>query len=173
MLAEQNVSSAVGALNQELSRLALALFAGTLQPVSAAAQTTLQQSALFGRYPLPPVVIYLFLLYAYSLTAGGIYIWAARLRSPLFRSPGYKTTSAVQLAQLRLTDPLALVAALYPSSYSDGSVPDDTRDLFVEDATTPRLAIGTDDGYTSPGSPPAFGVYKRAAPRSSEYLGAR
>ncbi|KAF7363830.1 hypothetical protein MSAN_01041000 [Mycena sanguinolenta] len=115
MLAQPNVSGAVAALNQELGRLTLALFAGTLQPTTAATQHISQDSMLLGRYPFPPVIVYLVLLYAYTFTAAGIYVWAARLRSTLFRAPGYKTTSAVQLAQLRLTDPLALVAALYPS----------------------------------------------------------
>ncbi|KAJ7481211.1 hypothetical protein B0H11DRAFT_1236582 [Mycena galericulata] len=100
-LAAQNQSSSLAAMNQELSRLSLALFAGTLQ---TAASTT-QQSALFGRYPLAPVIVYLFFLYSYAFTAGGIYIWAARLRSPLFRAPGRKTTSAMQLAQLQPDGP--------------------------------------------------------------------
>ncbi|KAJ6490609.1 hypothetical protein C8R47DRAFT_452957 [Mycena vitilis] len=179
MLAQPNISGAASAMNQELSRLTLALFAGTLQTqitpkVAVAAQSTAPQPTLYGRYPLPPVIVYLFLLYAYALTAAGIYLSAARLRSTLYRAPGYRTASAVQLAQLRLTDPLALVAALYPSPsfpYS-GPVPeaDDARELFLEDPTTPRLALGTDgdgahdDGYTSPTARPAFGVYKRAGP---------
>ncbi|KAF8205762.1 hypothetical protein K438DRAFT_1964181 [Mycena galopus ATCC 62051] len=168
MLAQPNVSSAVAAMNQELSRLSLALFAGMLQPSTVAAQSISQQSVLYGRYPLPPVIVYLFLLYAYAVTAGGIYTWAARIRTSLFRAPGYKTTSAVQLAQLRLTDPLALVAALYPS-YPDACEPDNAQDLFLEDDTTPRLAMGKEgDEFTSPGLPfsrPVFGVYKRPVPR--------
>ncbi|KAJ6502108.1 hypothetical protein C8R45DRAFT_1092003 [Mycena sanguinolenta] len=170
MLAQPTVSNAVAALNQELGRLTLALFAGTLQPTTVAAQHTSQDSTLLGRYPFPPVIVYLLLLYAYALTAAGIYVLAARLRSTLFRAPGYKTTSAVQLAQLRLTDPLAFVAALYPS-HSDACEPDNAQDLFLEDDTTPRLMMGrANDAFTSPGSPssrPVFGVYKRAmaAPR--------
>ncbi|KAJ7256482.1 hypothetical protein B0H12DRAFT_510963 [Mycena haematopus] len=168
MLAQPNVSSAVAAMNQELGRLTLALFAGTLQPSTTAVPSISQNSALFGRYSLPPVIIYLFLLYAYALAAGGIYTWAARLRSSLFPAPGYKTTSAVQLTQLRLTDPLALVATLYPS-YPDACEPDNAQELFLEDDTAPRLAMGkANDGFTAPGSPssrPVFGVYRRTMPR--------
>ncbi|KAJ6531274.1 hypothetical protein B0H19DRAFT_1384480 [Mycena capillaripes] len=184
MLAQQNLSSAVAAMNQQVSRLALALFAGTLQPVPATAESTIAHSVLYGRYPIPPLTVYLLLLYAYSLTAGVIYLWASRLRSPLHRAPGYKTTSAVQLAQLRLADPLALVVALYPAPYpgseGGGEAPDDARALFVEDESTPRLAIGTDgtsDGFTSPIGTrtrrPSFGVYKRAGPRATEFLAVR
>ncbi|KAJ7172086.1 hypothetical protein C8R46DRAFT_137981 [Mycena filopes] len=155
MLAEQNTSSAVGAMNQELGRVALALFTGTLQPAPLSQSNTQDsQPALLGRYPLVPVVLYLFLLYAYSLTAAFIYVWAARLRSQLFRNPNGKTTCAVQLAQLRLTDPLTLVAALYPS-YPDNPTPEDPRELFMEE-TAVRLAISTHDGPQ-----PMFGVYQR------------
>jgi hypothetical protein len=175
MLAQPDVSSAVAAMNQELGRLTLALFAGTLEP--SASPTAAQRTSipphpvLLGRYPLPPVVVYLLLLYAYALTAAGIYLAAARLRSALFRAPGYKQTSAVQLAQLRLADPLALVAALHPSSHLEASSEaDDARDLFLEDSTTPRLAMGTEgqaqDAFTSPrgAARSVFGVYRRAQP---------
>jgi hypothetical protein len=175
MLAQSNVSSAVAAMNQELGRLTLALFAGTLEPSAsptAAQRTSISpHPVLLGRYPLPPVVVYLLLLYAYALTAAGIYLAAARVRSALFRAPGYKQTSAVQLAQLRLADPLALVAALYPSSHLEASSEaDDARDLFLEDSTTPRLAMGTEgqaqDAFTSPrgAARSVFGVYRRAQP---------
>ncbi|KAJ7047207.1 hypothetical protein C8F04DRAFT_1248231 [Mycena alexandri] len=154
MLAEQNISSAVGAMNQELGRVALALFTGTLQPAPLLQSNPQQQPALLGRYPLVPVILYLFILYAYSLTAAIIYIWAARLRSQLFRNPGHKTTCAVQLGQQRLTDPLTLVAALYPS-YPDNPMTEDPRELFMEE-TAVRLAISTHDGPQ-----PMFGVYQR------------
>ncbi|KAJ7112423.1 hypothetical protein C8R43DRAFT_1040710 [Mycena crocata] len=131
------------------------------------AQTTTQQTTLVGRYPLAPTIIYLFLLYAYSLTAGGIYILAAHLRSPLFRTPGRRTTSAVQLAQLRLTDPLALVAALYPSN-TDCATPEDARELFLEDENAPRLKIGVANDNTT--GQPVFEVYRRVGPRSPELL---
>ncbi|KAJ7137735.1 hypothetical protein C8R44DRAFT_868114 [Mycena epipterygia] len=166
MLAAQNESSALAAMNQELGRLSLALFAGALQPITTAAEGAAQASARFGRYPLAPVVVYLFLLYAYAFAAGGIYLWAARLRAPLFRAPERKTTSAVQLAQLRLTDPLALVATIYPS-YPDSPAPEDPRDLFLEDETTSRLEIGTNDGVNAQ---PVFGVYRRVGPWSAEVL---
>ncbi|KAJ7311490.1 hypothetical protein DFH08DRAFT_1045377 [Mycena albidolilacea] len=175
MLAQPDVSSAVAAMNQELGRLTLALFAGTLErsvsPTAAQRTSISPHPVLLGRYPLPPVVVYLLLLYAYALTAAGIYLAAARLRSALFRAPGYKQTNAVQLAQLRLADPLALVAALYPSSHLEASSEaDDARDLFLEDSTTPRLAMGTEgqaqDGFTSPrgAARSVFGVYRRAQP---------
>ncbi|KAJ7715577.1 hypothetical protein DFH07DRAFT_362114 [Mycena maculata] len=166
VLAAQDEPSALAAMNQELSRLTLALFAGTLQPAPSTSLSTAQQSALFGRYPFAPVIVYLFLLYAYSFTAGGIYIWAARLRSPFFRAPGRKTTTALQLVHLRLTDPLALVASIYPS-YADCPAPDDPREMFLEDDTTSRLEIGTDDGVNAH---PVFGIYRRAGPWSAEFV---
>ncbi|KAJ7766840.1 hypothetical protein B0H16DRAFT_1882833 [Mycena metata] len=154
MLAEQNISSAVGALNQELGRVALALFTGTLQQAPLLESNPQQQAALLGRYPLVPVILYLSILYAYSLTAAVIYIWAARFRSQLFRRPGHKTTCAVQLGQQRLTDPLTLVAALYPS-YPDNPMTEDPRELFMEE-TAVRLEFSTHDGPQ-----PMFGVYQR------------
>ncbi|KAJ6618839.1 hypothetical protein B0H10DRAFT_1216529 [Mycena sp. CBHHK59/15] len=167
MLTEPNHAGALAAMNQELSRLSLAMFAGTLQPAASTAQTptstslqTPTSTSLFGRYPLGPVATYLLLLYAYALTAGAIYIWAARLRSLLFRFPEHRTASAVQLAQLRLTDPLTLVAALYPSpSAHDWPSADDPHDLFRESEATARLEVGMADGVNAQ---PVFGVYRRA-----------
>ncbi|KAJ7681792.1 hypothetical protein B0H17DRAFT_1205604 [Mycena rosella] len=100
-----------------------------------------------GRYPLAPALAYLALLYAYALTAGGIYLWAARLRAPLVRG-----RSAAQLAHRRLADPLALIGALYPAAH-----PDDAEDPSEENENTARLELGTDDAD-------AFGVYQRPAP---------
>ncbi|KAJ6525481.1 hypothetical protein DFH09DRAFT_1371907 [Mycena vulgaris] len=101
-----------------------------------------------GRYPLAPTAVYLMLLYAYALTAGGIYLWAARLRVRLVRG-----RSAAQFAQRRLVDPSVLVGALYPTALPDS----DGEDPPEEDESTPRLELGTDDGG-------AFGVYQRAGP---------
>ncbi|KAJ7286230.1 hypothetical protein C8J57DRAFT_1287075 [Mycena rebaudengoi] len=156
----KNYDSALAAVNQELGRITLALSAGTLQPTTFISQSP-PINTLFGRYPLGPVIAYASLLYAYALTAGGLYIWAARLRSPLFRAAGHRTTSAAQLAQMRLTDPLALVATLFPA-HTDDHYPmaDDPRELFAEDEMTVRLEMGICDEASS--TRPVFGVYKRA-----------
>ncbi|KAK7038081.1 hypothetical protein R3P38DRAFT_3391465 [Favolaschia claudopus] len=121
MLSQPEVSTALSAMDKEMAHLTLALFAGTLQRSTEHTQASSHHPELFGKYPLAPVIVYIFLLYAYAFTAGGIYVWAARLRSRFFRTPGFRTTSAVRLAQMRLTDPLAIVAALYPS-FPDGFI---------------------------------------------------
>ncbi|KAJ7632969.1 hypothetical protein FB45DRAFT_914027 [Roridomyces roridus] len=132
---------------------------------TSSALATEPQSGLLGRYPLAPIIIYLYLLYTYAFTAGGIYLWASRIRTQLFRTPGRKTTSAVQLAQVRLTDPLALVAALYPR---DCPTPEDGPEMFplVEDErATGRLEMGIkNDGAGRGNTVSRFGVFRRAGP---------
>ncbi|KAF7311360.1 hypothetical protein MKEN_01037900 [Mycena kentingensis (nom. inval.)] len=167
MLSAPDETSAIAALNQGLARLSLALFSGTLQVIEPAIQRTPSpgpQPAL-GRYPIAPLTIYLFLLFTYALTALFVYISAARLQAPIIRSPGRPAANAAQLTQLRLTDPLAHVAALYPSP-GHAVAPEDVRELFLEseDPDAPRLEAGV--RAPAPGVQPAFGVYRRPGPWS-------
>ncbi|KAJ7217173.1 hypothetical protein GGX14DRAFT_541754 [Mycena pura] len=156
MLTAPNETAALAATNQALGHLALALFAGTLQLTSSPASTIRQ--AVLGRYPLAPVIVYLLLLYAYALTAVAVYVWATYLRMPLIRG-----ANTVQLAQLRLTDPLALVAALYPSP-GQRAAAEDPRELFLEDEDTPRLEVGM---HGEVNGPSVIRVHRRRAARSA------
>ncbi|KAJ7461526.1 hypothetical protein FB451DRAFT_1371252 [Mycena latifolia] len=98
-----------------------------------------------GRYSLAPALVYVTLLYAYALAAGGIYVCAARLHAPLVRGK-----SAAHLAHQRLANPLALVGALYPTDApsGDAEAPED-----LEDENTARLELGASEGGE-------FGVYE-------------
>ncbi|KAJ7074103.1 hypothetical protein C8F01DRAFT_1242374 [Mycena amicta] len=172
MLPASDEGSAIAAMSQELGRLALALFSGTLQlqssssPLVSHSNIANQPSASsppppgLGRYPLGPLTVYLIIIYAYSLTAFGVYVYASRLRVPVVRTPGRTPANSAQLAQLRLTDPLAHVAVLYPSP-GQAAAPEDLRELFLESQDTPRLEVGIQVPIRGGAQQPVFGVYRR------------
>ncbi|TFK57753.1 hypothetical protein BDN72DRAFT_921125, partial [Pluteus cervinus] len=95
-------------ISQQLSRIALGMFAGTLKPVPA----VITKAVILGRYPVAPVLTYVGLLVVYSFIALGIFLWAALLKTPGITMPGTegKTATALQLAQVQVTDPLIVVA---------------------------------------------------------------
>lgn len=147
------------ALNQELGRLSLAMFAGSLVPAPTSFLSA-SQTTLLGRYPLGPVIVYEVVLYSYSLLAGILYIWSTCLRSTLVRFQSRKSTTALRMAQIHLTEPLTLVATNFASRSHDHPL-----DLFVEDMNTARLEIGIKDNDRAR---PVFGVHKRLCPKSGE-----
>ncbi|KAJ7268597.1 hypothetical protein C8J57DRAFT_347037 [Mycena rebaudengoi] len=194
--------------------------AGTLLPNAAPPPPAPSNLALQGHYPLAPALTYLILLYFHALVALLLTLRILSLRSPRMRPaadpipislpsstshlrPTSTTTwhparapTAVRLAQLHLTDALALVAARL--STRRARFPPTVRScalgegMFVEDVNTARLEIGvwepntvdasTDDGYGHAhgyGRPPrrrwgdgagdrVFGVYKKVVPWKGE-----
>ncbi|TFK60343.1 hypothetical protein BDN72DRAFT_850598 [Pluteus cervinus] len=103
----------------QLSRAALGMFAGTLKPVSV---NTIIEEVILGRYPVVPVLTYVGLLVVYSPIALGIFLWAALLKTPGISMPGSqgKTATALQLAQVQLTDPLIVVAQSFERELKRG-----------------------------------------------------
>ncbi|KAI0068623.1 hypothetical protein BV25DRAFT_19738 [Artomyces pyxidatus] len=103
----------------QLASYGLALSGGlmTSQPVSEAIQAS---QRVASRYPLAPLVTFLALLYLYSLTALGILLWTAlfcKAGSVVVHLPDgtTKTVGLLELAQLRLTSPIAMVADTFQS----------------------------------------------------------
>nr|GAT49405.1 predicted protein [Mycena chlorophos] len=173
-------ASALAAMNREVARVTLALFSGTLElqattpsPHSHSdffnAPPSLQPAGSLGRYPIAPLTIYLVLVYSYALTAFGIYLYAACLRAPIIRGPNRfpATVNAAQLAQLRLTDPLAQIAALYPSP-GQPAAPEDLQELFLEEEDVPRLDLGIRfvqrESEEFLPQQPVFGAHRRLRP---------
>ncbi|TFK65030.1 hypothetical protein BDN72DRAFT_846112 [Pluteus cervinus] len=132
-LLERSDDNFIVAMNQELSRLSLGMFAGAT--ISApATDFYVTSSTLVGRYPIGPVVAYAFLLYLYSLIVLGIFFWASTLETALVKAHDGSTVPSLALAQNALTDPLVLVGMVFPGSLSGvkGSVSTDTADMFGE-----------------------------------------
>ncbi|TFK65028.1 hypothetical protein BDN72DRAFT_901056 [Pluteus cervinus] len=123
----------IAALNQELSRLSLAMFGGAT--ISAPASDFLiTHSILVGRYPVTPVLVYALLLYIYSMIVLGICFWASSLETPLVKARDGTMVPSLALAQNALTDPLVLVGMAFPKSLKGvrGSVSKETMDMFGE-----------------------------------------
>jgi len=107
-------------LNQELGRLSLASAAALTNLRENATDTQRLDTQLLGRYPAAPVYLLITLLYLYALLALLIFLnvslttksTTVTLTGP--DEPG-KRIATVELAQLPLAQPLALVAELFPS----------------------------------------------------------
>ncbi|KAF7295516.1 hypothetical protein MIND_01091600 [Mycena indigotica] len=183
MLSATDEPSAMNAMNQALGQLALSLFTGTLQldPTLIRRNNPITQSlapassALLTRYPLTPLAVYLVLLYTYAFAAFAVFVYAARLRAPVVPRPGQRPANTIQLTQLRLTDPLAHIAALYPPP-RQAPAPEDLRELFLESEDAARLEIGIQSAPKDHRSwlagmvqqqQPVFGIYRRSGPWSS------
>ncbi|TFK68968.1 hypothetical protein BDN72DRAFT_841168 [Pluteus cervinus] len=178
VVAIHNGTGTLAALNQELGRLSLALFAGsviTQPPVSL----HVTNSSLISRYGALPVLTYASLLFLYSTIVLAIFVWASTIKSPVVKAGDGKTTTSLKLAQSLLTDPLVLVGRAIPQSLHGvqadvGSGLDAPIDMFGEVAEkggdlvgnekasvrrrAPRLALGVvEDG---PKAGMIFGVHE-------------
>ncbi|TFK69738.1 hypothetical protein BDN72DRAFT_589897 [Pluteus cervinus] len=154
VIANSENSSALAALNQELGRLPLALFAGSLitQPPLSLSAT---RSSLVSRYQTGPVLLYTSLLFLYSIIVLAIFLWASTIKSPLVKARDGTTTTSLELARNMLTDPLTLVGlALQQSLHGvkEGSIVKEPIELFGETAEKDGDFAGNEDG----------GVRKRA-----------
>lgn len=117
-------------------------------------------SSQITRYPLASLLTYTFLVYSYGLLALVIYLFALTSSSPTVHTNSRSVPTALELAHVQLSDPLSLVANLWPSprgTFTSRRV----QDLFPEDDTTLRLEVGLDQ---TSGHCPDFRVYRRIVP---------
>ena len=138
-------------LQTQLMLRSLALNAGILEgvPVSASTKST---PSIASRYPIAPVVTFLALLYIYGIVALGVVVWTCFLTTDTVvvqSDKGKKETySILQMVQLRLTDPLAVVAEWSTNDTKDGpavlSVLRDSGDREGEGLEDWRRTLETD-----------------------------
>ncbi|KAJ7589152.1 hypothetical protein C8J56DRAFT_30822 [Mycena floridula] len=107
------------------------------------AQISLFESLLTSHYPRAPFLLYIFLLYLYSSLAGVIYVRVLWIRTSLILADDGSHPTALELTQRHLTDPLTLVAGLFPCRPLPFTDANPLR-LLAENLTTPRLEIGLD-----------------------------
>ncbi|KAG9082131.1 hypothetical protein FRC06_005204 [Ceratobasidium sp. 370] len=171
----KTVEEVMSLLQQELARLALGFVSGSFIFVPATDVQTISPTIL-GRYPLAPLLSFVALLMIYGLialvifvmtinaTSGSIHI-PAKLRD----KPDDKTIPELEIAQMRLTSPLPIVAQLFAEYkfLTPGASDPDARSakasgvsLFSEAdtgrATEMRLRIGLESGTERP----RYGVWK-------------
>jgi hypothetical protein len=137
-------------LQQELGRLALA---ASYSVVNIPANTTSQwntRQLLLGRYPMAPALALVGILYLYSLFALLLALDATftSVRNMHVAARGRRAVSTLELAQRRLTDPAAVVSALFPAEDTEtraaNSVSTATPDMFQERTgeRSERLRVG-------------------------------
>ncbi|TFK69739.1 hypothetical protein BDN72DRAFT_589921 [Pluteus cervinus] len=127
-MSDRNDDNVIAALNQEVSRLSLAIFAGSVV-TQAPHSLSITKSAFVSRYPVTPVLVYTGLLYIYALIVLGIFAWASTIKTNLVRMVarntetdsdyemgGSREVTTLELAQNALTDPLVLVGLGVPRS---------------------------------------------------------
>jgi hypothetical protein len=130
-------------LAQQMTRITLASFSGSLVPSSLASGATpiiapltasrVSASALqaaseisqisllvVSRYPFAPVITYLVLLYIYSCLSAIIFFWAIFQYSPRILKPNGHPTNANELVSLWLRDCLCVVGALFAEDVGSG-----------------------------------------------------
>lgn len=125
-------------------------------------------SNLITRYPLAPLLTYTFLVYIYALLSLFICLFALTFRSPVVPSNDGSSPTALELIQVQLSDPLALVDSLWPlprKSFAGRRI----QDLFAESGSTSRLEVGLDHSTGTKGSAD-FRVHQRFVPWKSNVL---
>lgn len=155
-------------LRQELGRLALGSAAEiTDQTIPTLSQSQTSQK-LLGRYPMAPTIAMIAILYLYAFVGLvlGLVAMTVTARSPHITEPRTgATVSAIELAQLRLTQPLTLVASLFPSADDESratrSATTTAVELFDErsGASVNRVRVG----FSRVGSQNEFGAWKDAS----------
>ncbi|KAJ7589187.1 hypothetical protein C8J56DRAFT_1164087 [Mycena floridula] len=135
----------------------------TLAPISlvkspnSLVEALSSQSLLTSHYPRTPFLLYICLLYLYSSLAGVIYIWVLWIRTPLILADDGGYPTALELTQRHLTDPLTLVAGLFPCRplrFTDAN----PLHSLAENLVTPRLEIGLDTPQR------VFRLYRQVSP---------
>ena len=133
-MADGNDDSVIAALNQEISRLNLAVFAGATM-TGPPTTLSITRSLLVSRYPVPPVLFYTSLLFIYSLIVLGICIWASTIKTPVVIGQDGSKATSLELGQALLADPLMWVGLMFPKSLKgvDGTnVVTDSMETFAE-----------------------------------------
>lgn len=140
----------VSFVEQDLARLALGYAAASIVNLqfNTTSQTGVGQK-LLGRYPFWPTVIFMTLLYIYAGVALIVILWALLFpRAYTIRAPtSEESVSALELAHLRLTNPMALVAEALPSTELPGqegvlSLQTQAMDMFDERYTGEDSRVG-------------------------------
>ncbi|KAF5383634.1 hypothetical protein D9615_003801 [Tricholomella constricta] len=131
VISDTEVSSVEARLNQELSRLAIGIVGGLFQFAPRLDHIRIS-ARIVGQYQYMSVFLFLILLYAYAFLVLAIVIWGILD----FIGGNKHLFQDVALAQLRLSNPMVLVAALFPSS--DAPVAPETcaMSLFDEKGTS-------------------------------------
>ncbi|KAG8735948.1 hypothetical protein FRC10_009965 [Ceratobasidium sp. 414] len=171
----KTVEEVMSLLNQELARLALGFVSGSFLFVPAT-DVQIVTPTILGRYPLAPLLSFVALLMIYGLIALVIFVMTMNATSGSIHIPAKlrdklkdKTIPELELAQMRLTTPLPVVAQLFAEYkfVTPGASDPDARsakasavDLFSEyDAgrtIEARLRIGLEGGSERP----RYGVWK-------------
>ncbi|KAI0273802.1 hypothetical protein BC834DRAFT_966272 [Gloeopeniophorella convolvens] len=141
-------------LTQDLGRLALGSAANITNLRKNTLSLSTVQTASLGRYPFWPVVILLALLYTHALLALIIFLItflfsrSVRIRVPPPGGSGATVVaSTLELVQLRLTSPVALVAALFPPAVGPAAraslaAQTDVISMFDDRPGVERLRVG-------------------------------
>lgn len=157
---------AMAYLEQDLARLALAASADLMNVTLPTAEQARLENTIVGRYPFWPIVILVALLYVHAAIALLIFLRTSLFtRAEVLRVPGQSgNVSALELAQMRLTSPLAIVAALFPpqrpvETHAALSAKTTALDMFGEQRGEERLRVGLQrDGLERTAG---FGVWRR------------
>ncbi|KAF8074566.1 hypothetical protein FPV67DRAFT_1473999 [Lyophyllum atratum] len=126
ILSETNLANVEAALSQELSRMALGVVGGVFQAAPTISQSHIGTKVV-GKYPAAPVFTFVIVLYTYALLVLVIVVWAF----VRFSSKNDHLAHEVAPAQLWLTNSMAIVASLFPSSKFPIQT-DDPMALFEE-----------------------------------------
>jgi hypothetical protein len=177
-MAASTTDEVMDVLSQQISRLALATAGGLFERVTA--QSTFEtQTYQLTRYPLGPVVVFSIVLFAYGAIVLAVFFASAMDSSYMVIVPddisrGEMTSrrSVSDLLRLRLSDPLSVVATLYPSRDDRGVVDEDSlvamsvesraSDMIPESPTRPRDNLYVGLGKWDRMGRPAFGVWRWA-----------
>lgn len=146
---DNSTETVMAFLQQDLARLALGSAAVITDLKSSTLSQSTQSTRIVGRYPFWPTVILLALLFLHAVLAVIVFALTALLsRASRVRAPGAtKSVSMLELTQLRLTSPLALVAALFPpvrpkASRAELSTKTDVLNIFEEHPREQRVRVG-------------------------------
>lgn len=158
-------------LEQDLARLALASAAWITNLTTPTTMQATLSNAIVGRYPFWPVAIFIALLYSHAALALFVFLATALFtRTELVRVRGERgAVSALELVQVRLTDPLAAVAARFPQqrpalSIAALSARTTAIDIFGERPGEERLRVGVHSDPVERSE--VFGVWRKTSEHS-------
>ncbi|GLB43242.1 hypothetical protein LshimejAT787_1301430 [Lyophyllum shimeji] len=126
ILAETNLANVEAALSQELSRMALGVVGGVFQTAPTLSQSHIGTKVV-GRYPFAPVFTFVTILCVYAFLVLVVVLWSF----VRFGASSDHVAYNVAPARLWLTNPMAIVASLFPTSRSQIHT-DDPVALFDE-----------------------------------------
>jgi hypothetical protein len=175
-MAASTTEEVMDVLGQQVSRLALATAGGLFERVTAQSAFETQTYQL-TRYPLGPVVMFSLVLFAYGGIVLAVFIASSMDSSFIVIVPGDisgagrpSMESVSDLLRLRLSDPLSVVATLYPRTDDKGMVDEDSlvatsverraSDMIPESPKRPRDSLYVGLGKWDRMGQPAFGIWR-------------